>query len=72
MYKVTETRIPPPVAPKPKREGRRATVAVVTNQPSREAREECSSESPPKGACGGSSTATWPASRSGAGVIYNH
>ena len=53
------------MAPKPKREGRRATVAVVTKQPSQEACEECSTESPPKGACGGSSTATWPASRSG-------
>ena len=69
VYKVTQTRIPPPVAPKPKREGRRATVAVVTKQPSREAREECSTESPPKGTCGGSSTATWPASRSGESFI---
>ena len=34
VYKVTETKIPPPVAPKPKREGRRATVVVVTKQPS--------------------------------------
>ena len=41
VYKVIETRIPPPVAPKPKRKGKRATVtvAVVTKQPSREACE---------------------------------
>ena len=43
VYKVTETRIPPPVAPKPKREGRGATV-VVTKQPSLEKREEATTE----------------------------
>ena len=45
VYKVTETRIPPPVAPKPKREGRRAIV-VVTKQPSLDKREEDSTENP--------------------------
>ena len=52
VYKVTETRIPPPVAPKPKREGRRATV-VVTKQPSLDVHVEQR---------GSSSTAAWPAS----------
>lgn len=63
VYKVTETRIPPPVAPKPKREGRRAIV-VVTKQPSLDKREEDSTENPhstSKGV-GSSSTVSWPAS----------
>ena len=63
VYMVTETRIPPPVAPKPKREGRGATVVVVTKQPaSLQMREECSTESSSRGAVGcSSSTGTWPA-----------
>ena len=63
VYTVTETRIPPPVAPKPKREGRGATVVVVTKQPA--SREECSTESSSRGVVGGScSTGTWPAASS--------
>jgi hypothetical protein len=67
VYVVTETRIPPPVAPKPKREGRRATV-VVTKQPaSLEMHGERSAESSSncKGAGGSRSTASWPAASSG-------
>lgn len=66
VYTVTETRIPPPVAPKPKREGRGAVVVVVTKQPaSLQMREECSTESSSRGAVGSSSsTATWSAGSS--------
>lgn len=59
VYKVIETRIPPPVAPKPKRGGRRAT-AVVTKQPSLSKCKEVAtenSESASKGTGHSSSTA---------------
>lgn len=47
VYKVTETRIPPPVAPKPKRDGKSST-KVVTKQPSLEQRKQVSAETTPK------------------------
>ncbi len=64
VYVVTETRIPPPVAPKPKREGRRAIVVVTKQPPSVEMNGECSAESSSncKGAGSRSTvTASWPA-----------